>query len=59
MNTFLQQMKTKAERKAKEMASLELSIWDEKHENELKSHFGFNDKKLNDRKAELKKQLHL
>lgn len=52
---FLQQMKNKAEAKAKQMAALELSVWDNNHENELKQHFGFTDAKLIQRKKQLKK----
>jgi len=52
---FLAEMKAKAEAKAKQMKALELSIWDEKHESELKKHFGFTDKSLKARKAELSK----
>lgn len=53
--TFLEQMKAKSEAKGKQMAALELSVWNDKHESELKQHFGFNDKKLAQRKRELKK----
>lgn len=52
---FLQQMKNKAEAKAKQMAALELSVWDENHERELKQYFGFTDAKLTQRKKQLKK----
>jgi hypothetical protein len=31
-NTFLQQMKAKCEAKAKQMAGVELQVWDETHE---------------------------
>jgi len=57
MNTqnFLDQMKAKCLAKAKQMNALELSIWDEKHEQELKQHFGFTDKSLKSRKKELAK----
>lgn len=51
---FLNEMKAKCEAKAKQMAALELSVWDEKHESELKKHFGFTDKKLAIRKKNLK-----
>lgn len=52
--TFLQQMKAKAEAKAKEMAALELANWNANHESELKAHFGFTDKTLAERKTKLK-----
>ena len=57
MNTqnFLEQMKMKCQAKAKEMNALELSIWDEKHEQELKQHFGFTEKSLKARKNQLSK----
>ena len=52
--SFLNQMKTKCKAKAKQMAALELTIYDnENHKNELKQHFGFTDKKLAKRKTEL------
>jgi hypothetical protein len=59
MNTenFLLKMKIKAEAKAREMAALELSIWDRNHEKELKTNFGFTDKQLIERKQELQKTL--
>jgi hypothetical protein len=50
---FLASMKQKCEAKAKQMNALELSIWNEKHESELKQYFGFTDKSLNDRKEYL------
>ena len=56
MNTttdLLIKIKAKCEAKAKQMAAIELSVWDEKHETELKDHFGFTDKKLAERKNEL------
>jgi hypothetical protein len=54
--TFLQQMKTKCKAKAKQMASLELSVWNYKHESELKSNFGFTNKQLTNRRKELNKK---
>lgn len=51
---FLSQMKTRCESKAREMAALELSVWDEKHERELTKHFGFTDASLKERKRQLK-----
>jgi hypothetical protein len=53
VNDFLNSMKVKCEAKAKEMATLELSVWDSTHEKELKTHFGFTDKKLSQRKSKL------
>lgn len=46
-------MKVKCEAKAKQMNALELSVWNERHESELKQHFGFTDKKLSKRKKSL------
>lgn len=51
--TFLQQVKIKAEAKAKQMNALELSIWNDRHEKELKESFGFNDKQIDERKKQL------
>lgn len=53
IDTFLQQMKIKAEAKAAEMKQLEASIWDAKHESELKAHFGFSDKQILERKKQI------
>ncbi len=53
--TFLEEMKVKAEAKAVQMAKLELSVWNDGHEQELKQHFGFNDKSLAARKRQLTK----
>ena len=53
MTEFMQQVKINAIKKAKQMASLELSIWNSTHEKELKNNFGFNDNKLRERKTEL------
>lgn len=55
INQFLQQMKAKAEHKAKQMAALELSVWNSDHESQLKQNFGFTDKTLAIRKKELQK----
>lgn len=52
-NDFLQTIKKKCEAKNKEMAALELSVWDTNHEKELKEIFGFNDAKLKARKKDL------
>jgi hypothetical protein len=52
-NTFLESIKKRCESKAKEMAALELSVWDSTHDKELKTHFGFTDKSLSDRKSKL------
>ncbi len=57
MNDFLKKMQEKCQAKAKQMNALELSIWDAKHESELKKHFGFTDKKLADRKKQLQNDL--
>ena len=59
MNTseFLQAMKAKAEQKAKQMAELELSVWDSKHESELINNFGFSKASLANRKLELSKSI--
>jgi hypothetical protein len=53
MTEFLNQMAIKAKTKAIEMAGLELSIWNEKHETGLKENFGFTDSSLRKRKQEL------
>lgn len=53
---FLQQTKANGEAKSKQMAGIELSVWDNQHEHELKEHFGFNDKSLQKRKTELQKK---
>lgn len=45
--------KENAKRKARQMAALELSVWDKKHEQDLKRYYGFTGKKLADRKREL------
>lgn len=50
---FLEQMKINAQDKAKQMAKLELSVWDDKHEADLKADFGFDDQTVADRKKEL------
>ena len=62
MQSFLDQMKAKAEAKAKEMAKLELSFWNSLTEAEYKTreaemieHFGFTAKKLKARKIQLQK----
>jgi len=55
LQDFMQQAKENALKNAQKMAALELSVWNEKHETELKSHFGFTDKKLAIRKIELLK----
>lgn len=43
MPEFLERMRIKAELKAKDMSRLELSIWDEKHERDLITDFGFTE----------------
>ena len=54
--TFLQQMKAKCESKAKQMASIELSVIDNaSHRQELKQYFGFTDKTIAKRKSDLQK----
>lgn len=52
---LMQQAKIKAAITSKKMAALELSVWNDKHESELKTNFGFTDKKLANRKIELTK----
>jgi len=52
---FLAKQKQIAENKAIEMAKLELSVWNQNHELELKSNFGFTDKTLAQRKKQLSK----
>jgi hypothetical protein len=52
---FLAKQKQIAENKAIEMAKLELSVWNQNHESELKSSFGFTDKTLAQRKKQLSK----
>lgn len=53
---FLAQAKANAERKAAEMAALELSVWSPKHERELKEFFGETDASLRKRKQDLIKR---
>jgi hypothetical protein len=53
LTDFMAIAKAKAEKKAKEMAAIELSCWNNNHESELKEWFGFTDKLLLDRKEEL------
>jgi hypothetical protein len=50
---FWVRMKLKCEAKAKGMAKMEFSVWDSNHEDQLKKHFGYNDKRLLERKEEL------
>lgn len=57
MTDFLEQIKLKCQQKAKQMNQLELSVWDEKHEAELNTHFCFTDKKLKERKKQLENDL--
>jgi hypothetical protein len=52
---FLAKQKQIAENKAVEMAKLELSVWNQNHESELKVNFGFTDKALAQRKKQLSK----
>lgn len=54
---FLAEMRTKCEAKATKLAALELSVWDGKHENELKENFGFDEKTLKERKRNLIKKI--
>lgn len=53
MQTFLEAMKAKCEKKAAEMARLELSVWNDTHEKELKKNFGFTVNTLKKRKQSL------
>ena len=53
MKSILQQIKVKCEAKAKEMAALELSIWNPEHERDLKKDFGYTDSKIKSRKCNL------
>lgn len=53
VNDFLEKMKAKCISKSKEMAGLELSIWDNKHEKALGEDFGFNSKEIEKRKIAL------
>ncbi len=50
---FLAKAQENAKSKAVDMAKLELSVWDKKHETELSENFGFNQAKLNARKKQL------
>lgn len=50
---FLQEMADKAAATAKKMAALELSVWNSKHEDDLKKYHGFTDATVAARKAEL------
>lgn len=54
---FLQQVKLNAEKKAKEMAALELSVWNEEHEKGLVENFGFTAKQAKERKTELQAKI--
>lgn len=51
--TFLEQMKQKAEAKARQMNALELSVWNDGHEKALKNDFGFTGKQIAERKKQL------
>jgi hypothetical protein len=53
MATFLAETKKKCEATAKKMNALELSIWNETHEQQLISKFGFSKKSLAERKKQL------
>lgn len=53
VNNFLQKTQARCQSKAQQMAKLELTAWNDTHEDELKKHFGFNDKSLTKRKSEL------
>lgn len=55
---FMEQMRIKCEAKAKYFAELELSVWNEKHESDLKKDFGYTDKSLAKRKKQLQKTAH-
>lgn len=54
VDQFLQDMAAKATQTARRMAALELSVWDAKHEAQLKQHYGFTDDTLAARKRDLK-----
>ncbi len=55
MNTanFLEQMRINAEKKAIQMAAIELANWSAQHESELIQNFGFTAATVADRKANL------
>ena len=57
INDFLNQVKKNAEAKAKQLAALELSAWNDKHEAELIKYFGFNKQTVKQRKLELQKKI--
>lgn len=46
-------MKAKCQDKARELAALELSVWDANHEQQLIRHFGYTPKSVATRKREL------
>ena len=50
---FLAQAKANAITKGKEMAKIELSVWDSNHEAQLKQFHGFTDTTLAKRKSKL------
>lgn len=50
---FLAETKAKCEATAKRMAKLELSVWDNQHETDLVSDFGFTKKTVSERKNQL------
>ena len=50
---FLASAKVKAAKKAKEMAYLELSVWNDKHEFELENQFGYSKDDIRNRKNNL------
>jgi hypothetical protein len=53
---FMNHVKEIGEKKSKILAQLELNCWDENHQQELKEHFNYTDKKLKMRKNSLIKQ---
>jgi hypothetical protein len=57
IESFLQQVKQKCEAKAKQMAAVELSVWNDGHESELKQHHGFTNATLKQRQQELIKKI--
>jgi hypothetical protein len=52
----MKHVKEIGEKKSKILAQLELNCWDENHQQELKEHFNYTDKKLKMRKNSLIKQ---
>ena len=50
---FLEQMRINAEKKAAQMAAIELANWNAQHEAELIQNFGFTATTVSDRKSNL------